>query len=177
MRLPKRTNTKYSCKILDEAKVAKTSVKSALVSFKNTRETGSTMRGRYVLDAIKYLDDVLAHKQCVPMRRYSGGVGRTSQAKKFGTDQGRWPKKSAILVKDLLINLKANAESKGLDLSSLKITHFQVNRAPIIHNRTYRAHGRVTAWNKSPCHVEVVATETEKDVPLPEGDDKMEIEN
>jgi large subunit ribosomal protein L17e len=167
------TKTKYGYKVLDENKVAKASVRNAKVSYKNTHETGSTMRGRYVLDAIKYLDDVVLHKQCVPMKRYKGGVGRTSQARQFGTTQGRWPEKSCVLVKSLLRDLKAVAQEKSLDLNKLQIVHFQVNRAPTIHNRTYRAHGRVTAWNKSPCHVEVVAAEREEEVPAAE---RMEIE-
>lgn len=169
------SRTNYSYKVLDESKVAKASIRNAKVSYKNTHETGSTMRGRYVLSAIKYLNDVLQHKQCVPMRRYAGGVPRTAQAKAFGAQQGRWPTKSITFVKDLLQNLKSIAQDKGLDLNKLQIVHFQVNRAPVIHNRTYRAHGRVTAWNKSPCHIEVVAVEKEE--PVPEAQqEKMEIE-
>ncbi|KAJ6688347.1 60S RIBOSOMAL PROTEIN L17 [Salix koriyanagi] len=34
------------------------------------------------LDKAKmYLEDVLAHKQAIPFRRFCGGVGRTAQAK------------------------------------------------------------------------------------------------
>jgi hypothetical protein len=38
--------------------------------------------------AYAYLDDVKEHKQVIPFRRFSGGVGRTSQAKQFKATQG-----------------------------------------------------------------------------------------
>lgn len=38
--------------------------------------------------AQKYLKNVMEHKECVPFRRFNGGVGRCAQAKQFGTTQG-----------------------------------------------------------------------------------------
>ena len=38
--------------------------------------------------AYNYLHNVQAHKQAIPFRRFKGGVGRTGQAKEFGTSQG-----------------------------------------------------------------------------------------
>lgn len=38
--------------------------------------------------AYAYLGDVVEHKQVIPYRRFSGGVGRASQAKQFKTTQG-----------------------------------------------------------------------------------------
>lgn len=38
--------------------------------------------------AQKYLKNVIEHKECVPFRRFNGGVGRCAQAKQFGTTQG-----------------------------------------------------------------------------------------
>lgn len=40
--------------------------------------------------AQKYLKNVIEHKECVPFRRFNGGVGRCAQAKQFGTTQGRF---------------------------------------------------------------------------------------
>ena len=61
----------------------------------------------------------------------AGGVGRTSQAKneKNSIGQGRWPKKSAEFLLGLLTNAESNAESKGLDVDTLYISHIQVNKA------------------------------------------------
>jgi large subunit ribosomal protein L17e len=60
--------------------------------------------------AYAYLNNVKEHKQCIPFRKFNGGVGRTAQAKEFGTTQGRWPVKSVKFILDLLKNAESNAE-------------------------------------------------------------------
>jgi large subunit ribosomal protein L17e len=40
--------------------------------------------------------------------------------------------------------LKANGEAKGLNAKDLVISHCQVNHAPVMRRRTYRAHGRIS---------------------------------
>ena len=49
-------------------------------------EPGPT--GMKLTKAYAYLGDVVEHKQVIPFRRFSGGVGRASQAKQFKTTQG-----------------------------------------------------------------------------------------
>ena len=68
-----------------------------------------------------YLEDVLAHKQAIPFRRFCRGVGRTAQAKnRQSNGQGRWPVKSANFILDLLKNAESNAEvNDSLVFSSL----------------------------------------------------------
>ncbi|KAL4674349.1 hypothetical protein H8959_018283 [Pygathrix nigripes] len=63
---------------------------------------------------------------------------------------------------------ESNSELKGLDVDSLVIEHIQVNKAPKIHRRTYRARGRINPYMSSPCHIEMVLTEKEQTVPKPE---------
>lgn len=60
-------------------------------------------------------------------RRFTGGIGRKAQAKQFGTTQGRWPKKSAEFLLQLLKNAESNAEQKGLDIDHLFVEHIQVS--------------------------------------------------
>lgn len=57
--------------------------------------------------------------------------------------QGRWPEKSAEFLLQLLRNAESNADIKGLDVDRLYVEHIQVNRAPCLRRRTYRAHGRI----------------------------------
>ncbi|VFV30575.1 Hypothetical predicted protein [Lynx pardinus] len=57
---------------------------------------------------------------------------------------------------------------KGLDVDSLVIEHIQVNKAPKMRRRTYRAHGRINPYMSSPCHIEMILTEKEQIVPKPE---------
>lgn len=76
--------------------------------------------------AVRYLKNVTEKKECIPFRRFNGGVGRCAQAKQFGTTQGRWPKKSAEFLLQLLRNAESNADFKGLDVDRLVIDHIQV---------------------------------------------------
>ena len=86
----------------------------------------------------------------------------TQQAKVHGTSQGRWPQKSAEFLLHLLKNAESNAEYKGLDADHLVISHIQVNRAPKMRRRTYRAHGRINPYMSSPCHIELWLEEREE---------------
>ena len=150
----------------------------------NTRETAFAIRKLPLAKAKRYLEDVLAHKQAIPFRRFCGGVGRTAQAKnRHSNGQGRWPIKSAQFILDLLKNAESNAEAcycswlhfiisgvlsslvvlilqsihmqmKGLDVDSLYISHIQVNQAQKQRRRTYRAHGRINRMYFLPFVVE-----------------------
>ena len=48
--------------------------------------------------AQKYLKNVMELKECVPFRRFNGGVGRCAQAKQFGTTQGKMTKKKIFFI-------------------------------------------------------------------------------
>eukprot|EP01083_Nonionella_stella_P307342 1079795_1 len=74
-------------------------------------------------------------------------------------DKGRWPVKATAVVKDLLSNAVANAESKGMDTDKLYISHAQCNRAPPGRRRTYRAHGRIGKYASQPAHIELILSE------------------
>merc|ERR1712002_1102335 len=107
--------------------------------------------------ASKYLKNVIAKKEIIPFRRFMGGVGRHAQAKVHGTAQGRWPLKSCEFLLHMLKNAESNAEYKGL-----VVDHIQVNRAPKMRRRTYRAHGRINPYMSSPCHIELTLVEKEQ---------------
>lgn len=49
------------------------------LSLQNTRETAQAIKGMHIRKANKYLRDVVVKHQCVPFRRYNGGVGRCAQ--------------------------------------------------------------------------------------------------
>jgi len=154
----------YSREPAVPVKAAKTSASDLRVHYKNTYETARAIKGMHLKYAIKYLKDVIAHKRCVPFRKYNGHVGRTGQAQEWGTTQGRWPIKSAKVVLGLLQNLEANAVIKGLEVEKLVLTHVQVNRAQKGRRRTYRAHGRINPYLSSHCHIEMFVTTKDEDV-------------
>ncbi|KAH0508498.1 60S ribosomal protein L17 [Microtus ochrogaster] len=118
---------RYSLDPENPTKSCKSRGSNLRVHFKNTRETTQVIKGMHIRKATKYLKDVTLKKQCVPFRRYNGGVGRCAQAKQWGWTQGRWPKKSAEFLLHMLKNAESNAELKGLDVDSLVIEHIQDN--------------------------------------------------
>lgn len=50
--------------------------------------------------AYAYLANVQEHKQCIPFRRFNGGVGRTQQASEFKTTQGEKRRKRGEWASD-----------------------------------------------------------------------------
>ena len=123
---------------------AKCKIGDLRAHYKNTYEVARACKGLNLNKAIKYMENVLEHKQIIPFRRYTGGVGRHAQCKVYKHTQGRWPEKSVKCVRELLINLRANAETAKLNVDDCVINHVVVQRAVSGRRRTYRAHGRVT---------------------------------
>lgn len=156
---------KYSTEPSNPTKSSKAMGQNLRCHFKNTRETAFALRKMPLGKAKRYLEDVIAHKQAIPFRRFCRGVGRTAQAKnRHSNGQGRWPAKSAKFVLDLLKNAESNADVKGLDVDALYISHIQVNQAQKQRRRTYRAHGRINPYMSSPCHIELIVSEKEEPV-------------
>merc|ERR1712176_416555 len=118
------------------------------------------------MGAEKFMQDVIDYKDIVPFTKFTGGIGRKAMAKKHKApgDKGRWPVKATAVVKDLLSNAVANAESKGMDPEKLYISHAQVNRAPPGRRRTYRAHGRIGKYASQPAHIEIILKEAPEGV-------------
>jgi len=155
---------KYCRQPADSTKSAKCRASDLRAHFKNTYETARAMKGRTLKAALVYLDNVLEHKQIIPFRKFTGGVGRHAQCKEFKACQGRWPEKSVKIVRELLINLKANAEANKLDTDKCVINHVVVQRAVQGRRRTYRAHGRISPYLSSNCHVEFHCLEKSSEV-------------
>ena len=143
------------------------------IHYKHCREIAHHINGMPAQKALKFLENVLQFKAIVPFVRHTGGIGRKAMAKQNSTpgDKGRWPVKAAAVVKDLLANAVANGVAKGLDASTLYISHAQVNRAPAGRRRTYRAHGRIGKYASQPAHIEFILTEKKENVDKSTDDD------
>jgi large subunit ribosomal protein L17e len=157
----------YSRKPKVSAKSALAKVSDLRVHFKNTFETANAIKGMTLRKAQQYYRQVLCKTRCVPFRRYNGKIGRTAQAKEFGQTKGRWPRKSVVAVMSLLKNAEANALAKGLNPKQLVVDHIQVDQAARMRRRTFRAHGRVGPYMRSPCHVQLALAERAAAVPKP----------
>lgn len=140
----------------DSVKVVKARGSRLRVHFKNTHATAMALKGLTLKKAQTYLQNVIEHKDIIPFRKFNGGIGRSAQTKKHGTTQGRWPEKSCRFMLDMLTNAESNAELQGMEVDDLVIYHVQVNQAPNLRRRTYRAHGRINPYMSCPCHVEMI---------------------
>ena len=83
-------------------------------------------------------------------------------------DPGSVAQEECRFILRVLKNAESNAELKGLDVYSLVIEQIQVNKAPKMWRRTYRAHSWISPYMSSPCHIEMILTEKEQIVPKPE---------
>jgi len=162
---------KYSRAPENQAKSVFAKASMLRVHFKNTRETAAAIKGMKLRRAQKYLQEVIEKKAAVPFRRYRYGIGRQAQCNAFRHQahgsQGRFPKKSCEYLINLLKNAESNAEFRSLDPEQLRIFHIQVNKAPKMRRRTYRAHGRINPYMSNPCHIEIILTEEEAQVEKP----------
>ena len=70
---------RYGATHLEPAKSARSRGSYLRVSFKNTRETAQMINGMKLERATTFLNNVMAHKEAVAMRRYAGGTGRAAQ--------------------------------------------------------------------------------------------------
>ena len=153
-------NVCYSRLNLILSVAAKSRVSDLRAHYKNCYEVARFCKGMKINAAIQHMDRVVAHTAIIPFRKHSGGIGRASQAKVYGLPFGRWPEKACKAVKELLVNLKANAETKRLDTDRCVVNHVVVQRAVQGRRRTYRAHGRISPYLASNCHIEFHCFET-----------------
>lgn len=160
-----KRNYTYCRTPVDPERTAKALGRDMRVHFKNTFETAAAIRGMKLLKARQFLQDVIDHKRCVPFRRFTGGIGRTAQAKEWKYTQGRWPVKSCKLLLGILQNAEASAEVKKLYTDKVIVSHIAVQKASKGRRRTYRAHGRINPYMSSPCHVEIFLTEGPEQIP------------
>ncbi|AEK72873.1 50S ribosomal protein L22 [Thermococcus sp. 18S1] len=146
----------YSFQNFDPEKMARASGRDLRISPKHSVELLREIRGMMVNDALRYLDDVIALKRPVPMKRHNDSQGH-KPGRGFGP--GRYPVKVAKAVKKVLLNAKNNAEQKGLDPDRLKIIHAAAHRGPVLRGYIPRAFGRATPFNEQTTHIEIVVEE------------------
>ncbi len=99
----------YSFQNFDPDRMARASGRDLRISPKHSVELLREIRGGMMLnDALKYLDDVIALRRPVPMKRFNDSQGHKPGRGGFGP--GRYPVKVARAVKKVLLNAKNNAE-------------------------------------------------------------------
>ncbi len=148
---------RYSFQRYDPLLHIRASGREVDVSAKAAREVCVFIKGKLLKDAKDFLENVQDKKAAVPFRRYKKKGSHHSEISGFHT--GAYPVKAAREVMNVLNNLEANAEFKGLDLDRLKIIHAAAHRGRIIRAYTPRAQGRSSPSFNTLVHIELVATE------------------
>ena len=60
-----------------------------LFSWQNTRETAQAIKHMHLRRSVSYLENVMLKKEIVPFRRFTGGIGRAAQVRKYVTWKNR----------------------------------------------------------------------------------------
>jgi large subunit ribosomal protein L17e len=137
------------------------------VHFKPMFEVGRALKGRKVIDAVSYLEAVIAHKRAVPFTRYNEGVVHHSQGHEFGVPSAGSPEKSCKVFLTLLNGAVGGAMMDDEKKETLVIANMQVNRATQLRDRrTHQAHGSVKCYASPPTTVQVVITEPQPKTPV-----------
>ncbi len=153
----------YSTK-LDDKTHAKSQLHDLDASYKDMANLCRAVKGKNVKDARKIIDGVVTMTMPVKYSFHKTGMGHRSQ---LNGQKGRFPKKEAKLLSQLLDNAVANANHKGLDEKKLTIVHASANRQST--QRRYRkfwatgatlGYGKQAVWgNYETCKVEVALAE------------------
>ena len=142
---------------LDPEKTVKASGRELRVSHKSAREICKTIKGMKLIQAKRYLEDVMVKKRPVPFRRFKKKAGhRHGLEKAFA---GRYPVKAAKHILKVLEGAEANAEYKGLDTERLRIIHASAYPGMKIKRYMPRAFGRASPKFETLCHIEVALEE------------------
>lgn len=150
----------YSVKQVEGQRTARAVLLDVPVSVKYMREIANTIRGMKLDDAVKLLEDVTKLKQPIPFKRYCGKVShKRGLSSRFKWPIGRYPVKGAKYMLNLLKNVKANAENKGLEADKLVIAHVAAHRGVTLRRYMPRAFGRATPKFRRTSHIEVIVKE------------------
>lgn len=130
--------------------ITKASSQNVPVSTKQCIEICGYLRYKITNEAKRFLESVIAHKAAVPFKKFNKNVGH-----KPGMAAGRFPQKAAREMLRLVKSVESNAQFKGLNNESLKITKILANRAPNPstgnrhHHGTKRTHLEIEVMEKS----------------------------
>ncbi len=124
------------------------------MSPKKTYEVLNAIRGQSLERARAILEDAIELRRAIPFRHYN-----QETAHHTGVGPGRFPKKVAKNLLEILQNAESNAEYEGMETDQLIIQVASCARGRIQKANMPRAHGRATAWNEQTTNVEIVLAE------------------
>lgn len=133
----------------DKENMAKVVGSALPISTKFSVEICNFIRNKKISEAKKILQKVIFGKEAIPFKIFNRGL---SHKKSLGP--GRYPKKAAEEILNLLESVEANAQFKGMNTSDLQIIHINAHLA----SRPWR-YGRQRRRKAKRTHVEVIVEE------------------
>lgn len=122
------------------------------ISTKQSVEICSAIRGKSLEKAKAFLLRVIEQEEAVPYKRFKMNVAH----KPGRIAAGRYPRKSATYILNLINSVVSNAEDKGLDKEKLYIQTIMANKA----SEGYRP-GRFRGIKARNTHLKIIVTEWE----------------
>jgi len=129
------------------------------ISPKHSIEIARFIRSKKTVDAIEYLNQVIALKKAIPFKRFNRNVAHKRGLEKW--DAGRYPVKASEAYVRLLQSVEKNAEYVGLDTKNLVITHVAANTGRGTKGFFPRAMGRATPKRRETVNIEIIVKEVE----------------
>ncbi len=151
-------NWGYSFNAYEKDSMAKASGRELRISPKAAREICRHIRHMGLHQAKVFLEKVVTKEQAVPYRRHRKEVSHKAGLQ--GWYAGKYPVKAAQQALNILNELEANAEGKGLDTERMRIIHAAAYKGRILKRYFPRAFGRSSPNSEMLCHLEFVAQET-----------------
>jgi large subunit ribosomal protein L22 len=149
----------YSTPVLETERNVRASGRELRISPKIARETCKAIKGMPLYKAKDLLQQVILKVKPIPFRRNKKKVGHRHGIQKASA--GRYPKKVAEKILNVLENAEANAEYRGLDSEHLRIVHAAAYPGRKIRKFIPRAFGRASPYFDTLCHVEIVLKQME----------------
>lgn len=143
----------------DSELLAKAAGRDLRIKTKHAREVCAVIKGMYLEEAKTFLEKVIKMDQSVPFRRHNKKLAHKKDLKKFNWDAGRYPRKAAARIYEILSQVEANAEYRGLDVDLCRIIHAAAQQGRKIKRYIERAYGRSSPHYKQLTHVEIVVYE------------------
>lgn len=157
---------KYSRELYDKENMARVIGKSLPISTKFCVEICNLIRYKNTTQAKKILNETISLKKAIPFKMFNGGL-----AHKRSIGPGRFPKKAATEIVNLLESVEANAQFKGLNTSNLSIIHINAHLA----SRPWH-YGRQRRRKSKRTHLEIVVAERKtEEKPKENKDSKTEV--
>lgn len=149
----------YAHKAADEKKVARSQGYDYNASYRDLTQVCRAIKHKPVPVARKILEQAIDMTKAIRFHKFKKGMGHRSE---LGGQQGKYPKKEARIVLQLLDNAVANAQNKGLEEESLFVENalaYKQNTFP--RYRKYWVSGAVLGYGKQAIRSDYVTARVE----------------